>query len=114
MRNQNFLKSVSRNLPQPERKTRANQETFRGRIEDLSQLAAQLTAKLDALELLVLPYHIPSVEEVDFYAQVRNFEISLIKSAMKCAGRSQVKAANLLRLNPTTLNSKIKAYKIVY
>ena len=51
---------------------------------------------------------------VDFYAEVRNFEISLITQALIKAGGSQVRTATLLGINATTLNSKIKNYSITY
>ena len=49
---------------------------------------------------------------INFYDEVRNFEISLIRQALRYANGSQVGAAALLRLNPTTLNAKIKNYSI--
>lgn len=49
---------------------------------------------------------------IDFYDEVRDFEISLIRQALRLARGSQVRAAALLRLNPTTLNAKIKNYSI--
>jgi DNA-binding NtrC family response regulator len=49
---------------------------------------------------------------INFYDEVRNFEISLISQALRHANGSQVRAAALLRLNPTTLNAKIKNYSI--
>ena len=51
---------------------------------------------------------------VDFYAEVRNFEITLITQALRKAGGSQIRAAALLGMNATTLNSKIKNYSITY
>jgi DNA-binding NtrC family response regulator len=49
---------------------------------------------------------------INFYDEVRDFEISLIRQALRHANGSQVRAAALLRLNPTTLNGKIKNYSI--
>lgn len=49
---------------------------------------------------------------INFYDEVRNFEISLIRQALRHANGSQIRAAALLRLNPTTLNAKIKNYSI--
>lgn len=50
---------------------------------------------------------------VNFYEQVRHFEIDLIRRALDQTGGHQSRAAQLLGMNPTTLNSKIKAYGIV-
>ena len=49
---------------------------------------------------------------INFYDEVRRFEISLIEQALRETGGSQVRAAVLLGLNHTTLNSKIKNYSI--
>jgi transcriptional regulator with GAF, ATPase, and Fis domain len=50
--------------------------------------------------------------EFDFYEEVRRFEIDLIKRALLQTGGHQVRAAKLLNLKVTTLNSKIKHYNI--
>ena len=44
--------------------------------------------------------------------EVRRFEIEQIQRALTRTGGSQVHAAKLLGLNPTTLNSKIKRYHL--
>ena len=49
---------------------------------------------------------------IDFYDEVRDFEIALIVRALKVGGGSQVRAAELLALKSTTLNAKIKHYNI--
>lgn len=49
---------------------------------------------------------------IDFYEEVTQFETGLIKMALEQTGGNQAKAAELLHIKPTTLNSKIKLYKI--
>jgi len=49
---------------------------------------------------------------VNFYDEVRHFEIELIKRALIVMGGRQTKAAKLLQMNATTLNAKIKCYNI--
>ncbi|MEP6706323.1 MAG: sigma-54 dependent transcriptional regulator [Pyrinomonadaceae bacterium] len=49
---------------------------------------------------------------VNFYDEVRRFEIDLIRRALEQTGGHQSRAARLLGMNPTTLNSKIKTYNI--
>ncbi len=49
---------------------------------------------------------------VNFYDEVRRFEIDLIRRALDQTNGHQSRAARLLGLNATTLNSKIKAYNI--
>jgi DNA-binding protein Fis len=49
---------------------------------------------------------------VNFYDEVRKFETDLIRRALEQTGGHQSRAARLLGLNATTLNSKIKTYNI--
>jgi DNA-binding NtrC family response regulator len=49
---------------------------------------------------------------INFYDEVKNFEMDLIIRALEATGGHQSKAAKLLGLNATTLNSKIKSYNI--
>ena len=50
---------------------------------------------------------------VNFYDEVKSFEIDLIRRALDQTAGHQSRAAQLLGLNATTLNSKIKAYNII-
>jgi DNA-binding NtrC family response regulator len=49
---------------------------------------------------------------VNFYDEVRKFEIDLIRRALEQTAGHQSRAARLLGLNATTLNSKIKSYNL--
>ena len=49
---------------------------------------------------------------INFYDEVRRFEVNLIKQALFYANGKQTAAASLLKLNATTLHSKIKFYGI--
>jgi len=49
---------------------------------------------------------------ISFYDEVSRFEIELIRHALDLTGGHQSKAAKLLGMNNTTLNSKIKVYNI--
>ena len=51
---------------------------------------------------------------VDLFQEVKRFEINLIKLALDQTRGHQARAARLLNINPTTLNSKIKAYGIEF
>lgn len=53
-------------------------------------------------------------EGIDFYREVERFETGLIRLALDQTGGHQARAAQLLRIKPTTLNSKIKLYGIEY
>ena len=55
----------------------------------------------------------PDVQRgINFYDEVRRFEVDLIKQALLYANGKQRAAADLLSLNPTTLHSKMKVYRI--
>lgn len=49
---------------------------------------------------------------IDFYEEVRRFEIEMIRRALEHTSGHQVRAARLLGLKVTTLNSMIKRYEI--
>jgi DNA-binding NtrC family response regulator len=49
---------------------------------------------------------------ISFYDEVSRFEVELIRRALELTGGHQSRAARLLGMNNTTLNSKIKAYNI--
>ncbi len=49
---------------------------------------------------------------VNFYDEVKKFEVDVIRRALEQTGGHQSRAARLLGLNATTLNSKIKTYNI--
>lgn len=49
---------------------------------------------------------------ISFYDEVSRFEVELIRRALEITGGHQSRAARLLGMNNTTLNSKIKSYNI--
>lgn len=49
---------------------------------------------------------------IDFYEEVRRFEIEMIQSALRRTNGVQTEAAALLGLKPSTLHAKIKLYQI--
>lgn len=53
-------------------------------------------------------------EGIDFYGEVERFESGLIRLALDQTHGHQARAAQLLHIKPTTLNSKIKLYRIQY
>jgi DNA-binding protein Fis len=57
---------------------------------------------------------IDPAQGIDLYGEVERFETGLIKLALEHTGGNQAKAAKLLHLKPTTLNSKIKLYSIEF
>ena len=79
------------------------------KLANISTLVSSLNAAVEDLEALDLT---KMDEQFDFYHEVERFEIKLIKSALRITGGSQIKAARLLKLNATTLNAKIKTFKL--
>ena len=78
-------------------------------IEALRELAKTLASAVDALR----SQNAPRLDEpIDFYEEVRRFEIGLIQRALKETGGNQAQAARLLSLNQPTLHGKIKQYQI--
>jgi transcriptional regulator with GAF, ATPase, and Fis domain len=82
-----------------------------------------LDSRINCLKILALSLlrEIASVEKtgeresndsIDLYAEVRRFEEELIRSALIQTGGRQRPAARLLSTKLTTLNTKIKRYKI--
>ncbi|SRR6266536_872547 len=53
-------------------------------------------------------------EGVDFYTEVKRFETGLIRLALDQTHGNQARAARLLHIRPTTLNTKIKLYGIEF
>jgi DNA-binding NtrC family response regulator len=49
---------------------------------------------------------------LDFFDEVRRFEVRLISRALEVTGGNQARAAKLLGLGTTTLNYKIKTYEL--
>ncbi len=79
------------------------------RVAAVIRLTGALATAVEDLALADLP---KLDDDAGFYDQVRHFEISLIKRALSRAQGSQVKAARLLKMRVTTLNTKIKSYEI--
>ena len=80
-----------------------------GKIKTLKQLALRIL--LEAQTLNEMPT-LDVREGIDFYEEVKRFEVDLIQSALSHTDGNQVRAARLLNMKVTTLNSKIKQYGI--
>ena len=107
---QNYLKAVDESRA-PD--LREDAEAFREKVENLARQAEILAREIATLRWSGLGIEPVSPEGgVDFYQEVRRFEISLIVQALRFTGGSQKKSALLLKMNHTTLNTKIKAYRI--
>lgn len=75
----------------------------------LQELAEALSNALAAISIS----RSPDVRRgVNFYEEVRRFEIDLIEEALRLTQGHQRRAAKLLEMKVTTLNAKIKFYNI--
>lgn len=90
---------------------------------ELKELVGSLSKALDTLEsmrevelqqLLNLHSRMFPKDGIDFYNLTENYEKSLIERALRETKGNQTKAAKLLNLRLTTLNSMIKRYEITY
>jgi transcriptional regulator with GAF, ATPase, and Fis domain len=82
---------------------------FDTRISYLKVLALSLLREIASAENTRENY---SDRTIDLQAEVRRFEEELIRSALIQTGGCQRQAARLLRTKVTTLNTKIRKYKI--
>ncbi|HEY0322082.1 MAG TPA: helix-turn-helix domain-containing protein [Pyrinomonadaceae bacterium] len=93
----------------PEQEGPVDEATLSNHVEVLKDLAKALIREIDRLRHAQLP----DVEQgVNFYEEVERFEVNLIRSALERTGGHQTRAARLLGINVTTLNHKIKRFKI--
>lgn len=75
---------------------------------ELKELASMLLRKVETLEGERAAHE----RQISLYDEVRRFETDLIRRALIRAGGNQRRAARLLGVKVTTLNTKIKRYKI--
>ena len=81
--------------------------------QDTLRLLKQLTTELQqGLEALGGPPTPDFEQGLDFYQEVRRFEIALIRRALTFMKGHQGKAAQLLNLNKSTLSAKMQRYEI--
>jgi DNA-binding NtrC family response regulator len=81
-------------------------ECLRAEVRD-PELAMEMMASADGTS-----HDIDIAHGVNFYDEVKKFEIDLIRRSLDQTSGHQSRAARLLGLNATTLNSKIKSYNI--
>ena len=78
-------------------------------IKNLRDLTLRLLREVQSIGEV----HTVNLESgLDFYSEVSRFEVDLIKRALRQTAGHQGRAAKLLNLKVTTLNSKIKHYNL--
>jgi transcriptional regulator with GAF, ATPase, and Fis domain len=87
----------------------SSQPNVDARLNTLRETVLQL---LDEVESLAISRPVDIKRGARFSDEVRQFEVSLIRTALGRTSGSQTRAARLLGLKPTTLNAKIKRYGI--
>ena len=87
----------------------SNEPNVDVRLNTLRETVLQL---LDEVESLAISRPVDIKRGARFSDEVRQFEVSLIRTALGRTSGSQTRAARLLGLKPTTLNAKIKRYGI--
>ena len=84
-----------------------NQVVLDNRLTTLRNVALTLLREVESLSVTE-----PVRHRVRLHDEVRRFEIELINSALSRSRGNQTQAARILGVKLTTLNSKIKRYKI--
>ena len=79
------------------------------RIEALKKLMRQLLVEVQSLEESGTDY---AKRSIRLSEEVQRFEVDLIRCALARTSGNQRRAATLLGIKATTLNSKIKRYNI--
>jgi len=80
------------------------------RLDELRAIARYLLNELESLGQPAAPE--PDVE-LNLDDEVKRYEVALIRAALDKAGGSQTRAARMLGVKVTTLNTKIKRYQIM-
>ena len=81
------------------------------RIASLKVLAMTLLNQVESLESQIASDNVP---QLNLQTEVRRFEAAIIRSALYKTGGRQRRAARLLGVKVTTLNTKIKRHKIKF
>lgn len=106
----NDVERLAANEPLPIGGLEARRITSLMQVAALKQVTLSLLQEVEAIESLRSSDC--EQEKIRLYDEVRRFEIELIRLALTRTRGHQTRAAQLLGINLTTLNSKIKRYRI--
>lgn len=84
--------------------------TLHSRLDDLRAMVRSL---LTEVESLGLPVELEPGGGLNLADELKRYEIGLIRAALDKAHGSQTRAARMLGVKLTTLNTKIKRYQIM-
>ena len=112
---ESISKRPLRGLPSRMRKAAPSQrlEKIREMASALLDEAASLDHENSLAEASATIESLNPKSGVDFFEEVRRFEMHLIRRALELTGGNQARAARMLGLGTTTLNYKIKSYEIL-
>lgn len=89
---------------------RQREPTLHSRLDDLRAMVRSLLTELDSLGL---PVELEPEGGLNLDDELKRYEIGLIRAALGKADGSQTRAARMLGVKVTTLNTKIKRYQIM-
>ena len=89
---------------------RLREPTLHSRLDDLRAMARSLLTELESLGQPDAPEPDGKLNLDD---ELKRYEIGLIRAALDKADGSQTRAARMLGVKVTTLNTKIKRYQIM-
>ena len=85
-------------------------EAFDSRLSSLRDVAVELLSAVDALKKTTISNN----QKLNLDDEVRKFEADLIRAALVRTRGNQARAARLLGVKHTTLNAKIKRYRLLF
>ena len=104
-----LTRELSEELAKVNASEHADEAASHQKIETLKELTFRILREVQSMREV----GVPVIDNgIDFYAEVTRFEIDLINRALMQTRGHQGRAARLLNLKITTLNSKIKHYGI--
>ena len=111
---ESLSKPKLRGLPSRPRKAPTTE-----RLEKIKEMAAALLGEAESLdhenalaETSETGNSLTNNSALNFFEEVKRFEMRLINRALELTGGNQARAARLLGLGTTTLNYKIKTYHL--
>jgi transcriptional regulator with GAF, ATPase, and Fis domain len=93
----------------PQASALLREATLDNRLSSLRKVALTL---LDAVDSLTRAQPVSRDNHIRLQDEVHRFEADLIRAALEKTGGNQARAARLLGVKHTTLNAKIKRYRI--
>lgn len=81
-------------------------------VQKLEAIGRMTEIALNEIQSIKARNSNPARTQIDFFEEVKRYEIELIAVALELCHGNQRQAAKMLNLNPTTINTKIKRYRI--